>query len=302
MKKQNKCPDKYTKKVSFVTQSVAIVGNVFLSVLKLTAGIISHSGALISDAANSISDIFASLIVLIGIQMSVKEPDSDHPYGHERLESIAAIIVAVIILATGFGIGYDGVKKVFSGLEDGFITPGKFALIAAAISIVIKEFLFWYTRHGAKKIKSNALFADAWNHRSDTLASLGGFIGILGARLGFPILDPVASLVICLFILRTGFSIAKEAVSKLTDRACDREIIDRMEEIILSQPGVCRLDSLFTRQFGSNKIYADVEISAQGDISLTLAHSIAELVHDELEKQIPEIKHCTVHVNPLDIN
>ena len=157
--------------------------------------------------------------------------------------------------------------------------------------------MFWYTRAGAKKINSGALMADAWHHRSDALSSVGAFIGILGARLGFPVLDPIASIVICLFILKAAFDIFKDALDKMVDSSCDEKTVNEISSAISEIPGVCHTDSIMTRQFG-NKAYVDVEIAVNPDMSLEKAHSIAENVHHTIETDFPAVKHCMVHVNP----
>ena len=171
------------------------------------------------------------------------------------------------------------------------------ALAAAILSIVVKEAMFWYTRAGAKRIDSGALMADAWHHRSDSLSSVGALIGIGGARLGFPILDPVASVVICIFIEKAALDIFMDAVNKMVDKACDEETEAKMQECVMAQEGVLGVDLLRTRTFG-NKVYVDIEISADGDKTLREAHTIAENVHDSVEIEFPKVKHIMVHVNP----
>lgn len=284
---------KTAMRISFVS----IVANTSLSLFKLLAGVMAHSGAMISDAIHSASDVFSTIVVMIGVKISGKESDKEHPYGHERLECVAAIILATILVVTGLGIGWSALKKIVEDNFDSLLIPGKLALIAAIISIVVKEAMFWYTRAGAKRIDSGALMADAWHHRSDSLSSIGALIGIAGARLGFPVLDPVASLIICVFIEKAAYDIFKDAIDKMVDKACDEETEEGMRQCVLRQEGVLGIDLLQTRTFG-NKIYVDVEICADGNISLNEAHSIAEAVHDTIEQDFPKVKHIMVHVNP----
>ena len=175
------------EKIAMRVSVVSIVVNLILSFFKLMAGFIGNSGAMVSDAVHSASDVFSTLIVIVGVKISGKKSDTHHPYGHERMECVAAIILAVILFATGIGIGISGVEKIISGSETGIEIPGVIALVAAVVSIAVKEWMYWYTRAAAKKINSGALMADAWHHRSDSLSSIGAFVGILGARLGFPI-------------------------------------------------------------------------------------------------------------------
>ena len=283
--------------IAMKVSAVSIIINLLLSVFKLAAGLLAHSGAMVSDAVHSASDVFSTIIVIIGVQIAGRHSDKDHPYGHERLECVASIVLAIILFATGLGIGSEGVSNILSGHYDALEIPGKLALAAAVISIITKEWMYWYTRNAAKKINSGALMADAWHHRSDALSSVGAFIGILGSRLGFPVMDSIASVVICLFIIKAAFDIFKDAMDKMVDIACDPEVVDEMRAVIEANPGVIRLDDIRTRIFAS-KIYVDIEIAADGNLLLKDAHCIAEEVHDKIEESFPQVKHCMVHVNP----
>ncbi len=288
---------KTNEQIAVKISVVSGVGNIVLAAFKLFAGIFGRSAAMVSDAIHSLSDVFSSMVVIAGVKIAAKDPDHDHQYGHERIECIAAIILSVVLCAVGLGIGYSGVKTVLYGNYDNIETPGLIALIAAVVSIVSKEAMFWYTRNGAKKINSSALMAEAWHHRSDVLSSVGSFAGILGARLGFQVLDPIASLIICVMILKVTVDIFMEAVGKLTDKSCDDETVEKMRDVVQQQEGVLAVDDIKTRIFGA-KIYTDIEIAADGNLSLYDAHSIAERVHNEIEKNFPDVKHCMVHVNP----
>lgn len=287
--------EKTAMRISFVS----IVINVILSLFKALAGLVAHSGAMISDAIHSASDVFSTIVVIIGVKISGKESDKEHPYGHERMECVAAILLATILAITGLGIGWSAVTKIAGGNYDQLEVPGVLALVAAIVSIVVKEAMYWYTRAGAKKIDSGALMADAWHHRSDSLSSIGALIGIGGARLGFPILDPIASVVICVFIEKAALDIFMDAVNKMVDKACDEETEAKMRECVVGQEGVLGVDLLRTRTFG-NKVYVDIEICADGDKTLWEAHTIAENVHDSVEREFPKVKHIMVHVNPKE--
>lgn len=278
---------------------LTIAANLILSAFKLTAGILAGSGAMISDAIHSASDVFSTIIVMLGIKASNKQADKNHPYGHERIECVAAVILALVLAATGIGIGIDGINKIVAGANGELAAPGVLALVAAIVSILVKEGMYHYTKHYAKKLDSEAMMADAWHHRSDAMSSVGSLIGIGGAMLGVPVLDPVACVVICLFILKAAFDIAKDALNKMIDTACDEKTVNEMKAAITSVEGVLRLDDIKTRLFG-DKIYVDVEICCHGDMPLKQAHAIAEKVHKTLEKTFPNVKHCTVHVNPDD--
>lgn len=277
---------------------VSIIGNIILSALKLLAGIFAHSSAMISDAIHSASDVFSTFVVMIGIKLSAKKPDKEHPYGHERLECVAAIVLAVVLFITGLGIGADAFKNILRGEYDNLQVPGMLALIAAIVSIVCKEGMYWYTRYHARKIDSGALMADAWHHRSDAFSSIGALIGIWGARMGFPIMDSVASLIIFLFIAKASIDIFKDAMEKMVDHSCGEETEKEIYDCVMNHEDVQGIDLLQTRIFG-NKIYVDVEIQADGSITLQEAHNIAEKVHDDIEQSFPKVKHIMVHVNPV---
>ena len=277
--------------------TVSIVGNIALSLLKLFAGIVANSGAMISDAVHSASDVFSSIIVIIGVKLSAKKSDKEHPYGHERMECVAAIVLAIILLVTGLFIGNNTIENFEAGNLKEFQIPGIPALIAAIISIIVKEAMFWYTRHYAKILDSGAVMADAWHHRSDALSSVGALIGIAGARMGVPILEPAASLIICAFILKASYDIFRDAIDKMVDHSCDDETENQLIKCAMSQEGVHNVDLIQTRIFG-NKIYVDIEISMDGNKSLSYCHGVAERVHSEIESQFPKVKHIMVHVNP----
>ena len=286
------------EQVAVGVSTITIVINVALSLFKFAAGILARSGAMVSDAVHSASDVLATLIVILGVKLAGRAADADHPYGHERLECVAALVLGIILGATGVGIGWSGVQKILGG-ED-LASPGALALAAAVVSIVVKEGMFWYTRAAARRIDSSALMAEAWHHRSDALSSVGSFAGILGARLGWPVLDPIASVVICLFILKAAWDILSDALERMTDHACAPELAEEMESSVLAQPGVLGVDALNTRLFG-DRIYVDVEIRADGELTLNETHATAQAVHDALEEGFPQIKHCMVHVNPVQV-
>lgn len=286
------------KKVALRVSAVSIAWNVILSLFKLLAGIIGHSGAMISDAVHSASDVFSTIVVILGVNIASKQSDDNHQYGHDRMECVAAILLSVVLCVTGIGIGLNGLNVILQGTAGEKEVPRMIALIAAVASIGVKEWMFWYTRAAAKKTNSGALMADAWHHRSDALSSIGAFIGILGARMGYPILDPIASVVICIFIAKAAIDIFRDAIDKMVDHSCDEKTVQEMREVIQDVEGVQRIDVIRTRLFGS-KIYVDIEIAADDDMTLKEAHTIAEKVHRSIEKKFEEVKHCMVHVNPV---
>ncbi len=276
---------------------VSIAANTLLSLAKLAAGVFARSGAMVSDAVHSASDVFSTLIVMIGVKLAAQASDRPHPRGHEPMECVAAVVLSVILLFTGLFIGYGGIRKIMDARVGSLAVPGPLALVAALVSIAVKEGMFWYTRHYARQIDSGALMADAWHHRSDALSSIGALLGIAGARMGFPVLDPLASVVICVFIGKAAADIFIDAVNKMIDRSCDAETERAIRSRVLADDRVRGVDLLRTREFG-NRIYIELEISVDGKLSLTEAHTIAEAVHDDIEAAFPKVKHIMIHVNP----
>lgn len=276
---------------------VGIFGNVLLAAFKLFAGIFGKSGAMVSDAVHSLSDVFATLIAYIGVRLSKQQEDAEHPYGHERFECVASLLLGLILAGTGVGIGYTGIRKLL--FQEALEVPTLLPLIAAVVSIVVKEGMYWYTMYYAKKLDSPAFKADAWHHRSDAISSVGSFAGIGLAKLGLPFMDPVASLLICLLILKVAYDIIRDAIAKMLDTSCDTDTEKFLRSFVEAQEGVSRVDLLHTRQFG-NKIYVDLEIAVRGDIPLREAHAIAERVHGAMEQAFPKVKHVMIHVNPAE--
>lgn len=276
---------------------VSVFGNAFLSLFKIIAGLLGHSSAMISDAIHSFSDVLTTLIAYVGVKISKKDADQRHPYGHERIECVASLLLSLMLMATGIGIGIVGLKNIMLGHYELLEIPSAIALIAAIVSILGKEAMFWYTRHYAKLINSAAFMADAWHHRSDAFSSVGSLIGIGGAMLGYPVLDSVASVVICFFILKVGYDILRDAISKMVDTSCNQSYETELCHFVEKQEDVIGVDLLRTRMFG-NKIYVDLEISVNGNMLLKEGHAIAERVHTLVENQYPEIKHIMIHVNP----
>ena len=278
-------------KVSIVT----IIANIILSSFKILAGIIGQSSAMLADGVHTLSDVLTTFIVLVGLRVSSKEADDEHPYGHEKYESVFAKILSILLLLTGVYIGYEAIKILISG---DFREPGKIALIAALISIIVNEIMYWYTIKAAKKIKSISLEADAWHHRSDAFSSIGTFVGILGARLGMPALDPIAGIIVSFFVIKVGVDLYLKSVKELVDESADDKIIKMIIEKTNSVDGVRGIKDLNTRIFG-NKIYVDIEILVDAFITVEEGHDISKKVHDKLEDEINDIKHCMVHIEPF---
>ncbi|MBR1812274.1 MAG: cation transporter [Lachnospiraceae bacterium] len=293
--RRDQSADDYQRKV----RQISVLGmavNLLLAAFKFIAGFVGKSDAMISDAVHSSSDIVGGLIVVIGVSFSEKQADDDHPYGHERLESVASLLLALLLFAAGLAVAYSSADKVLGGGYLTMETPGLIALIAAIVSILSKEALFWYTMSAAKRLNSGALKAEAWHHRSDALSSIGSLIGIAGARLGFPIMDPIAGLLISFFILKSAWDICKDAMEKMVDHRGDAQTEADIAAVVKKHPGV-EIDLLTTREFG-RKLYADLEIRMDGNLTLSEAHRVAEAIHDELEHRFPQLKHVMIHINP----
>ena len=289
--------EKEFQKVASRVSAVSIFQNLILFAFKLFAGIFANSSAMISDAIHSASDVFSTMIVMVGVRLSARNSDKEHPYGHERMECVAAILLSVALFITGVGIGIEAFKDIVGGNYRNIEMPGMLALIAAIVSILAKEGMYWYTRHYAQEMDSAALMADAWHHRSDAFSSIGALIGIAGSRLGLPVMDGIASLVIFVFIAKAAFDIFKDAMDKMVDHSCDEETEKEIYDCVMKHEDVLGIDLLQTRIFG-NRIYVDLEIATDGSQTLREAHEIAQTVHDQLETAFPKVKHCMIHVNP----
>lgn len=278
------------------TALTGMIVNTLLSIIKLFAGIFSRSTAMIADALHSISDILATFVVVVSFKIAKKPEDPEHPYGHEKAEPIAAKILALFLLAAGASIGFQAIRSIWQG---DFQVPGILALYAAAISILVKEALYWYVIVTARKINSTALKAEAWHHRSDALSSVGAFIGIGAARLGFPIADPIAGILVALLILKVAFDIYRKSIHELMDSSAPPATIKAMRQLVLSLEKVKSLDRLKTRVHGSG-LYVDAEILVDHFIPVSEGHHIATEVEDLVKSHFKEVKDIMVHINPCD--
>lgn len=280
------------------TSIVTIIINIILAAIKIIAGIVGKSSAILADGVHTLSDVLTTVVSIIGLKVSSKKADASHPYGHEKYEPIFAKVISIFLALTGIFIGYEGIKILISG---NIQIPGNIALMAALISIAAKEGMYRYTINTAKRIKSFTMEADAWHHRSDALSSIGTFIGVLGARLGFEILDPIAAIIVSIFIIKVGVDLYLKSIRGLVDEAADEYIVEKIEKIASSVKGVKSITELKTRNFGS-RIYVDIDISVDGNITVKEGHDIAKVVHDLIEDKIDDVKHCMVHVEPYSKN
>ena len=281
--------------------AVGLIGNAILVAFKLYAGFVGRSGAMISDAIHSLSDVLATGLAYLGATIAISPADKSHPYGHEQVETLATTLIGGFLLVAGAGLGYESVARIVNGAYKTADPPSLLPVVAAIVSIGVKESMFWYTRRCAIILNSSAIMADAWHHRSDAFSSIGALIGIVGARLGCPILEPLAAGAISLVILKTAFDVFRGSVGQMVDAACDEDFENKIAEIVKATPGVERLDLLRTRKFGG-KVFVEVEIAVDGGKTLYVAHRIAHETHCAVEAAFPRVKHVMVHVNPAQIS
>lgn len=284
-------------KIAIKVSKNTMIANGFLSVIKILIGFLSKSNGMIADGFHSFSDFISTIAVIISLKLSSKPADHDHPYGHEKIESLASIFLSLTLALLSIGLSFSAYKNISN---NNLFIPGKAAIFAAILSIIIKEWMYHYTIKYAKLLNSPSMKADSWHHRSDALSSVAALIGIMGSRLGFPILDSLVSILISFLILKVSFKILKEGIEQLIDKSASDEIINNMIKKIESVPGVKNIDNIKTRLHG-NKIYVDLEISVDKNLTVLEGHNIAQEVHNIIEEDT-NVKHCMVHVNPYEIS
>lgn len=270
--------------------------NFLLGSVKLAAGLWGRSSAMVADAAHSYSDCASTVAVIAGLKVASKSADDDHPYGHEKYELIFANILSILLGLTAVKIGYDALMVIAYG---SYQVPGLAPLLAAVFSVAVKEVMYRLTLRKAKKIGSVAMEADAWHHRSDALSSVAAFVGILGARLGLPVLDPVTGLLVAILVLKVAIDLYRKSVSGLVDSSTDAETVARIQQLLADIDGIEEVNSLKTRVFGASA-YADVTIKVDGALTVEEGHDIATLAHNKIEANLPKIKHIMVHIEPMD--
>ena len=275
----------------------AIGWNIFLAFIKIIAGILGKSSVMIADGLHSASDIITSMGVLIGNYISSKPFDKEHNYGHEKAETLVSFLLSIILVGVALSIGYEASKSLFN--IEGIAIPTLLPLVVSIISILIKEYQYRITIRIAKKINSPALKADAWHHRSDALSSIAAFVGIGGAMLGFKILEPLASIVVALFVCKVGYDILKNAVNELMDVSIDETYENEIKKIAQLTEGVMNLGSLRTRKHGASA-YVDLVICVDGKLTVTSGHDIATTLEKKIQNDINIVKGITVHVEPCN--
>lgn len=281
---------------------VGSAGNVALLTFKFIAGVMGHSSAMIADAIHSLSDFITDVVVLAFVHVSAKPQDESHDYGHGKYETFATFIIGLAIMAAATGIIISGVAKLVdwaSGKQ--LAAPGWLALAAAIVSIVVKEFLYRYTVHRGKQLGSQAVVANAWHHRSDALSSIGAAVGIGGAILlgnRWTALDPLASVVVGLMLVKVSIDLLRSSIGELTESSLPSDVEQEIEDIICSFPDVCEPHNLRTRRIG-NRFAIEAHVRMNGDISLTEAHNRASAIERRLRERFGPQTHVTIHMEPI---
>jgi len=273
---------------------VSILTNLALFFFKGFAGVFGLSHAMLADALHTASDLLTSIGVLIGFRIAKQPPDVHHPYGHGRAESIMAKLVALALIIMGIKVAYDAVKVIAS---QEITTPHNIALWAAIVSIFVKEALFQYTYHIGKKISSTSLMTDAWHHRTDALSSIAALIGIVGARLGVPVMDPIAAIVVAVFVIKIGFSAFHKAYDELMDASLPEPLMNKIHQIVCSIEGVKRIKNIKGRKLGID-ILIDMTIDVESKMSVEDAHNITVKIRRKILADILNTKDVLIHVEP----
>lgn len=285
--------NRYTESTKVTVLSIIL--NIILTILKVISGVLGKSSAIIADGIHSASDILTSIGVLIGNYFSKKPKDLEHPYGHERIETIVSFILSSVLIFISIKIGVDGVKSLLN--PESIVTPTPLPLIISFVSILIKEFQFRITIRVANKLNSPSLKADAWHHRSDALSSIAAFIGIGGAILGIKILDPLASLTVALIVIKVGFDIFKSSFNDLIDRSIDENDIKEIKSLTLNNSEIFSIKSFKSRRHGAFA-YIDMTIILNRNLTLFKAHKIADDLEKEIISKFNYIKEINIHTEP----
>lgn len=279
-----------SKRVSIIS----IIINIILSTLKILIGFVYSSKALIADGVHSLSDTVSTMVVLYSIRLSHSPADEEHPYGHGKAEAIGTSILAIILLITGYLLIKDAIVSIRVGNT---YIPGKAALWMAAVSILSKEWLYRYTVKVGKEIKSKGLIADAHHHRSDALSSIAALIGITGARMGYTILDPLAGMIVALFIVRIGIKILRDAINELMDGVPDKKKIYKIKEIIQDLEGVIEVGDIKLRSYGP-QVFVDLSVVVDDKLSVIEGHQVAADVKAHIKNADSSVAEVMVHIDP----
>lgn len=281
-----------TRRVSLVSGVV----NLLLSLAQVIVGLIANSAALVADGIHSASDLVSDVMVWFAARAAAEAPDKDHPYGHGRFETAATLGLGILLLLVALGIVWNGVERLFDTERP---IPGQLALVVAAVGIVAKESLYWYTIAAARRLNSDMLRANAWHHRSDAISSIVVLIGVGGAVLGFTYMDAVAAIVVGLMVAKIAWDLGWSAMAELVDTAIDEDEVDEAKRAIMAVDGVRSVHMLRTRRHGA-EASADVHVQVGPRLSVSEAHMIGQTVEDRVIEKVASITDITVHIDPED--
>lgn len=281
---------------------VGSAGNVALLTFKFIAGVLGHSSAMIADAVHSLSDFITDLVIILFVRISAKPQDEGHDYGHGKYETIATFLIGLALIAAATGIIVSGTLRLLDWWGGAQLqAPGQLALWAALLSIGVKELLYHYTANTGRRLSSQAMIANAWHHRSDALSSVGAAIGIGGAILlgdRWTVLDPLASVVVGLMLVKVAFGLLRTSMGELTEHSLPADTEQTISDIIRSFPDVAEPHNLRTRQIG-NRIAIECHVRMDGHVTLTQAHERATAIERRLKEQFGPTTHVTIHMEPL---
>lgn len=275
---------------------IGAIVDALLGIVKVIGGVLYHSHALVADGVHSFSDLFTDVMVLFASKYGSLDADDTHPYGHQRIETAATLLLSLFLILAGFGIAWDAIDELIKSTTT---SPNWLALPVICLSILVKELLFHYTHRIGKRIKSQLITANAWHHRSDAASSLVVFLGLIGSLAGFSYLDAIAAIVVGLMIIKMGWTYGWNSVKELVDTAVDAELLAQIEQVIQNIDGVQKIHQLRSRFMGSD-VLIDVHILVSPQISVSEGHYIAQHVHNALVDQIPSVTDVIVHVDPED--
>jgi cation diffusion facilitator family transporter len=283
------------------TKRVTIIGmlvNIVLTIFKIIVGLLANSSSVVADGVHSLSDVSTDVAILVGVKYWNEPPDAEHPYGHRRIETMTSVFIGLALLTASVFLGYGAIIKLQGGA---FVVPDSIALVAAIISIILKEWLFHWTYKTGKKIKSQAVIANAWHHRSDCFSSIPVAISIALATYNreWAFLDPVATLAVCAFIVQAAYQILTPALLELSDRGADKAVLKQIEATVLEVAGVKSVHAVRSRYHG-NELYVDLHIQVDGELSVREGHNISGAAKARLIEKGPDIVDVLVHVEPYE--
>ena len=294
--------DKQRERNIFKVTIVGAIVNFLLIVYKFVAGILGHSAAMIADAMHSVSDFITDIVVIVCVRIANKPKDREHSYGHGKFETLATLIIGFVLLLVGLGIGWSSIGIIWDVVIEGkqLRSPGMIALVAAFVSVISKEVLYWYTAIWGRKLKSPVVVANAWHHRSDAWSSVASILGIGGAILlgnKWTILDPLAALVVSIFIMKIAFGQIKPAVDELMERSLPEEVENEILKIVAGFSKVGQLHNLHTRRIGTR--YAiEFHVRMPGNITLSEAHQAVTEIEIKLKEVYGAATHVVIHMEP----